>query len=75
MKASGQTRILVMLRALQRDPRYWGERADEFDPDRFLPEAVAARHPNAYHPFGLGRRSKRYWSTASIRCDCATRTR
>ncbi|MBI5514089.1 MAG: cytochrome P450 [Deltaproteobacteria bacterium] len=50
-------RILTLLRPMQRDPRYWGEDAERFDPERFLPEAVASRHPNAYHPFGLGMRS------------------
>lgn len=50
-------RVVTLLPALHRHPRYWGPDAERFDPDRFLPDAVAKRHPNAYHPFGLGMRS------------------
>lgn len=50
-------RIVTVLSALHRHPRYWGPDSERFDPDRFLPEAVAARHPDAYHPFGIGMRS------------------
>lgn len=49
--------ILTSLSSLHRNPRYFGPDPERFDPDQFLPEAVAARHPNAYHPFGLGIRS------------------
>jgi cytochrome P450 len=38
-----------------RHPEFW-ERAEEFDPARFEPERVAARHPFAYFPFGAGPR-------------------
>jgi cytochrome P450 len=38
-----------------RHPEFW-ERAEEFHPDRFEPERVAARHPFAYFPFGAGPR-------------------
>ncbi|MBK8940464.1 MAG: cytochrome P450 [Polyangiaceae bacterium] len=51
------SRVLVVLPALHTNPRFWGEGAERFDPDRFLPDAVRARHPHAYHPFGLGMRS------------------
>lgn len=50
-------KVVVLFQALHTDPRWWGDDALRFDPDRFLPEAVAARHPNAYHPFGFGMRS------------------
>ncbi len=50
-------RIVTVLSALHRHPRYWGSDSERFDPDRFLPDAVAARHPDAYHPFGIGMRS------------------
>jgi cytochrome P450 len=38
-----------------RHPEFW-ERAEEFDPARFEPDRVAARHPFAYFPFGAGPR-------------------
>lgn len=53
---SGQ-KIGISLQVLHRDPRHWGEDADLFNPDRFLPEAEEARHPDAYHPFGMGMRA------------------
>lgn len=49
--------IITALSSLHRNPRYFGPDPERFDPDHFLPEAVAARHPNAYHPFGMGLRS------------------
>lgn len=39
--------------ALHRNPDHWPD-PDRFDPDRFLPEAVKARHRFAYLPFGGG---------------------
>lgn len=49
--------ILTLLGSLHRDPRHFGEDAEAFNPDHFLPDAVARRHPHAYHPFGMGIRS------------------
>jgi cytochrome P450 len=40
---------------MHRSPRYW-DRPTEFDPDRFLPAASAARPKFAYFPFGSGPR-------------------
>lgn len=48
---------LVVVLAMHRDPAVWGENADEFDPDRFMPENVKARPAQAYKPFGTGARS------------------
>ncbi|MFH7594044.1 cytochrome P450 [Streptomyces racemochromogenes] len=39
-----------------RHPRYWSD-PDRFDPDRFLPEAEAARPRYAWFPFGGGPRA------------------
>lgn len=40
--------------SLHHDPVYWGDSPNEFDPDRFLPEAVSKRDPMVYLPFGAG---------------------
>ena len=49
--------VLVLLPILHRDPEIWGERAELFDPDNFLPEREATRPATAYKPFGNGRRA------------------
>ena len=41
---------------LHRHPAAWDE-AQEFDIDRWLPEAEATHHPHAYKPFGNGARA------------------
>ncbi|WP_309222041.1 cytochrome P450 [Aeromicrobium sp. S22] len=48
---------LVLLPLVHRDPTVWGEDADQFDPDRFLPGRSRGRLPHAYKPFGTGERS------------------
>lgn len=47
--------LLVPQIAIHRDPRYYPEPM-RFDPDRFLPAAIAARPRYAYFPFGAGSR-------------------
>jgi unspecific monooxygenase len=48
---------LVLLPMVHRDPAVWGDDADEFDPDRFLPERSRGRLPHSYKPFGTGERA------------------
>jgi cytochrome P450 len=48
---------IVILPLMHRDPAVWGDDADRFDPDRFLPENARGRRPHSYKPFGTGERS------------------
>ena len=48
--------VNVFVPGLHRNPKVWPD-PDEFDVDRWLPEAEAARHPHAYKPFGNGERA------------------
>ncbi|XP_045500542.1 cytochrome P450 4c3-like [Colias croceus] len=43
--------------ALHRSEAVWGPNANEFDPDRFLPERSVDRHPAAFMPFSYGSRN------------------
>ncbi|MFJ3647968.1 cytochrome P450 [Streptomyces murinus] len=48
---------LVLTPMLHRDPAVWGENAEDFDPDRFTPQAVRTRAPHTFKPFGTGLRA------------------
>jgi len=48
--------VVYGVAAVQRDPALW-ERAEEFDPERFLGEAAKGRDRWQYVPFGAGPRS------------------
>jgi cytochrome P450 len=47
--------ITLVINNIHHDPRFW-DAPEQFDPDRFLPERSASRHPFAYLPFGAGPR-------------------
>lgn len=49
------TNVLLCPWVLHHNPRVW-EDPERFDPDRFLPEAEAARHKTAWAPFSAGPR-------------------
>jgi cytochrome P450 len=53
--APGDT-VLIPIYALHRSPALW-DAPERFDPTRFAPEAVKARHRCAYLPFGAGPRN------------------
>ncbi|NGN65255.1 cytochrome P450 [Streptomyces sp. A7024] len=48
---------LVLIPGLHRDKEIWGQDADDFDPDRFLPDRVRARPGHVFKPFGTGERA------------------
>lgn len=50
------TNFLINLYALQRQPSLWGDDADDFKPERFLPENFDKRIPFANIPFSAGPR-------------------
>ena len=49
--------VFVVLLAAQRDPAAWGADADQFRPDRFLPDEIRKLGPRIYKPFGTGPRA------------------
>lgn len=48
------TTVLIPIHAIHHDPRNWAD-PDEFDPQRFMPDAPK-NHRSAFLPFGGGRR-------------------
>jgi cytochrome P450 len=48
--------LMIHLFNLHRRKDIWGEKADLFDPNNFLPENVAKRSPNTFLPFSAGLR-------------------
>ena len=54
---SGELTLAALLPAVHRDPAVWGDDAEEYRPDRFLPAEVKARPAHTYKPFGTGERA------------------
>src|ERR1700729_934452 len=48
--------VLVGTLAAQRDPRYWGQDPDRFDPEQFAMDRVVSRPRHAFIPFSIGKR-------------------
>jgi cytochrome P450 len=55
VRIAAGTYTLLFPYATHRHPDFWDD-PERFDPDRWLPEREAARHPYAYYPFGAGQR-------------------
>mgnify|MGYP001126795929 CR=1 FL=1 len=51
-----QTEVFISPYNVHRNPKYWSEPVEEFDPDRFSPEQSRDRDPFAYLPFSAGNR-------------------
>lgn len=49
--------VAIGVRQIHRKREYWGDRANEFDPENFRPELVAKRHPSCFIPFSSGPRN------------------
>ncbi|GAB0086096.1 Cytochrome P450 [Sergentomyia squamirostris] len=52
-----KTHFAIGIVTLHRDKTVWGPKAEEFDPDHFLPEKFEKIHPYAYVPFSAGPRN------------------
>lgn len=51
------TFVTLLTLMLHRDPSVWGPEPERFNPDNFSREAMAARPPNAFKPWGNGQRA------------------
>lgn len=56
-KIPAGTSLAINTFVLHRREDTYGKQADKFNPDNFLPENVARRHPYSFQPFSTGRRN------------------
>lgn len=48
--------MVIPISLLHRSKNIWGEDADKFDPDNFLPERIRSRPKAAFIPYSIGPR-------------------
>lgn len=48
---------MLLFDKMNHDPSIWGADVNDFNPDRFLPERVAERHPWSFLPYSGGPRN------------------
>lgn len=51
------TSIAVSISDVHRNPQFWGQNANEFDPERMNPKALLEQHPYAFLGFSGGPRN------------------
>ncbi|CAG4937129.1 unnamed protein product [Colias eurytheme] len=49
--------VALSIYGVHRNPKVWGQDADCFNPDRFLPERIKGMHPCSFIPFSHGPRN------------------
>jgi cytochrome P450 len=54
---AANTEVFISPYNVHRNPQYWSEPVEAFDPDRFSPAQSSARDPFAYIPFSAGNRN------------------
>ncbi|KAL5278548.1 hypothetical protein ACFFRR_003280 [Megaselia abdita] len=58
--------FMISIYHIQRSKKYWGPKADEYDPEQFSAENVAKRSPYAFMPFSKGLRNCIGWRYAQF---------
>lgn len=53
--------VIFNIAKMHKDPKIWGENADKFYPDHFLPENYAKLHPYSFLAFSGGPRNCKYF--------------
>nr|ARA91652.1 cytochrome P450 monooxygenase [Pieris rapae] len=53
----GGSGVVISIWGIHRDPKYWGPDAENFDPDRFLPERYSIKNSCSFMPFSSGPRN------------------
>lgn len=57
LKFPKEVTLVISIFSLHRRKDVWGENAELYNPDHFLPENIAKRHPYSYIPFSSGSRN------------------